>query len=124
MEIMMAKKTAKSKAKPEEVVEQKSKVEVPTLPVEAAVAMLPAPIAPPADFSQIHVCLSAEELITFANLMTITAQTYQRLALAAIEANDEVTYQVLSARQKLSSMLANKLAVSSNIGEPISRDVH
>jgi hypothetical protein len=83
-----------------------------------------APIPAPADGTLINVAFTVEELDTFANLLAISAQTYQQLAAYAAQNNDEQSFGIHSARQKLSRMLATRLSNSSKIGEPTSRDIH
>ena len=86
----------------------------------------PAPQAPPApiDPDMINVAFSKEEIDTFTNLLSLFAQSFQQLALSAAESNDDKNFGILSARHKLFTMLAGKLAMSSKIGEPTSRDIH
>ncbi len=70
------------------------------------------------------VALTPEELITFANLMSVTAKTFENLAMQAAKDNDDNAFTILSARYKLSSFYATKLAETLKIPEPISRDYH
>jgi hypothetical protein len=70
------------------------------------------------------VAFSHEELVAFANLLSVSAQMYHSLAVSALSQNDIKTSDILSARHKLSAILANKFAISQAIGEPISRDLH
>lgn len=118
----MAKKTTKPKPKEEVKVEEKAAVE--EAPIEPEIKVAAVQIAAPIDPSNIHIMFTKEEIDTFANLLIISAQMYQQLALSSAEQNDEKSFNILSARQKLSAMLAGKFATSSAIGEPTSRDIH
>jgi hypothetical protein len=81
-------------------------------------------IKPTPILDAIEISFSKEELATFANLMSICAQTFENLAQQATKANEGDAALVLSARQKLSNMYAYKLLSSYSVGEPESRDVH
>ena len=70
------------------------------------------------------VAFSQEELSNLANLMSITAQTFETLALQAAQQNDESSFTVLSARNKLCRAYAARLLQFVRVGEPISRDFH
>ena len=72
----------------------------------------------------VNIPFTKEELDTFSNLMTISVHTFQKLALQAASENDDASFNVFSARQKLSFMLANKLISFNRIGEPTSREMH
>jgi hypothetical protein len=96
-----------------------NKVELPLEEVTTTVNVL-APIDP----LQVNVAFSHEELVAFANLLSVSAQMYHSLAVSALSQNDIKTSDILSARHKLSAILANKFAISQAIGEPISRDLH
>ncbi len=80
--------------------------------------------APEIEPGLINITFSPEDLRNFANLMSITAQTFENLALQAAQQNDEVTYQILAARHRMSSLYASKLAEHYQMGEPSSRDIH
>jgi hypothetical protein len=81
-------------------------------------------VKPAPNVGAIEISFSKEELATFANLMSICAQTFENLAAQATKANESDAAIVLSARQKLSNMYAYKLLSSYGVGEPESRDVH
>jgi len=100
--IKKTKKTAVKKAKQE--VERK--VAPAIAPGLVSIAMLPA------------------DLTTLTNLMGICAKIFEEQAMLAAQANDEQRYTILSARQKLSSMFANRFVEFCNLGEPESRDMH
>lgn len=80
--------------------------------------------APSLEEGLISVSFTPEELRNFLNLMSITARTFENLALQAAEQNDEKTYTVLSARYKLSNAYAVRLMQFAKVGEPTSRDFH
>lgn len=80
--------------------------------------------APEIEPGLVSVALSTEELLTFANLMSITAKTFENLAMQAAKDNDNNAFTIMSARYKLSSFYATKLAESLKIPEPVSRDYH
>jgi hypothetical protein len=107
----MAKKAKKTSKKKEEEVEEVEEVEE-----HVVLPQLPAGV--------VNVVFSREELAAFASLMSICAQTFQNLAVQALEAKDDNASNIFSARQKLSSAYASKLISSFSIGEPESRDVH
>lgn len=72
----------------------------------------------------INIPFSQNDLVTFANLLSICAQTFQQLALQAAKENDEKSFDILSARHQLSSILANRFVTYYKMGEPSSRGVH
>lgn len=72
----------------------------------------------------VNVAFSPEDLKTFANLMSITAKTYEKLAMDAAQGNDEAAFTVLQARYRLSSVFAERLLSAYKMPEPISRDIH
>lgn len=74
--------------------------------------------------SVVNIALSKEELTTLVNLMNVCSQTFKMLAEQAVQQNDEQSTAVFTARQHLSRIYADKLAISSIIGEPPSRDLH
>jgi hypothetical protein len=74
--------------------------------------------------SFISFSLSKEELATLTNLLGVTAKTFESLALQAAQQNDEETYQIFSARHKLSNHFVSKLVDIFKMPEPISRDIH
>jgi hypothetical protein len=83
------------------------------------------PAAPPMPEAGMHnVCFSKDELTTLISLMNIASKTFEILALNCVKDGDDDTYNILSARQKLSSMYATRLSNSMTIGEPESRDFH
>jgi hypothetical protein len=118
----MAKK--KSKKVVEEVVAA-PEVEDVKLYEDEEIPTAPAPLTP-VDPNMINVAFTQQELTLYANLMSISAQTWEQLANGAQvpQQQDEQSRNVLFARQKLAYLLALKLADSANIGEPTSRDVH
>ncbi len=69
----------------------------------------------------ISLSLSKEELETLANLLGVTARTFENLPLQAAQQNDEETYQVLAV---LSNHFASKLLEFFKMPEPSSRDIH
>lgn len=84
----------------------------------------PSPKAIPVEPNFISVSLSKEELATLTNLLGVTAKTFENLALQAASQNDEESYQILSARYKLSNHFASKLIDFFKMPEPISREIH
>jgi hypothetical protein len=105
---------------PAEPVAEESAIIEPTPAEVTQFGPPPAPLDP----NIINVAFTVEELDTFANLLAISASTYQQLASYAAQQNDEASFGIHSARQKLSYMLATRLSNSSKIGEPTSRDLH
>lgn len=84
----------------------------------------PVKVAPTVPPGHITLAISNADLITFANLMTICTETFEKLALKAAEANDDATFQQLKARYQLSTLFANKLHDCLRVPEPVSRDIH
>ena len=97
---------------------KKSKTETKTEPVE------PVPVKPPVELGHVTISLSGPDLMTFANLMTICTETFEKLALKAAEENDDARFQQLKARYQLSTLFANKLYDCLKMPEPVSRDIH
>ena len=89
-------------------------------------ATKPEPQLPPQIIEEntVNVALSQADLETFINLMTVCSQTFEALALQAAQEKDMASFDVLSARHKLSFVFANKLAEFNSVGEPTSRDLH
>lgn len=81
-------------------------------------------VAPPMPEGMISIVMSHEDMRTFANLMSITAKTFDKLALEAAQQNDEASFTILSARHRLSSVFAEKLVEACKMPEPVSRDFH
>lgn len=81
-------------------------------------------VAPPMPEGMISIVMSHEDMRTFANLMSICAKTFDKLALDAAQQNDEPSFTVLQARHRLSSVFAEKLVEACKMPEPISRDFH
>lgn len=81
-------------------------------------------IAPPAPEAMIGVFMSADDLRTLANLMTICSRTFENLALQSAEKADEASFTIYQARHRLSAMFAEKLVDSCKMPEPVSRDFH
>lgn len=81
-------------------------------------------LAPPIDPGMVNVAISETDLVTFANLMSICAKTFEQLAIKAAEQNDEASFRTLQARYQLSSAFAQKLVECTKMPEPISREVH
>lgn len=81
-------------------------------------------VAPPMPEGMISIVLSYEDMRIFANLMSLTAKTFEKLALQAAQENDEPSFTVLQSRQRLSSVFAEKLVEACKMPEPISRDFH
>jgi hypothetical protein len=124
----MAKKTSKTKkvtkkkveaAKSESASEENKPVQAEE-PKNNDVNLMQASYHP----DMINIAFSKEEIDTFTNLLSIFAHNFQQLALSAAENNDDKSFNILSTRHKLFTMLAGKLAMSSSIGEPTSRDIH
>ncbi len=80
--------------------------------------------APEIEPGLVTLALSPEDLRTFANLMSITAKTYEKLAMDAAQGNDEAAFAVLQARHRLSSIFAERLVNACKMPEPVSRDIH
>jgi hypothetical protein len=72
----------------------------------------------------VSIAMSKEDMSTFANLMSICAKTFEKLALDAAQVNDEASFAVLKARCQLSAAFADKLVEACRMPEPISRDIH
>lgn len=81
-------------------------------------------IAPAIPEGMVSLAMSKEDMRTFANLLSICAQTFEKLALQAAQGNDEASFSILQARQNLSSVFASKLVETCRMPEPISRDFH
>lgn len=81
-------------------------------------------IIPPVSEGLVSIAMVASDLATLTNLMTICAQTFEDQARLAAQENNEQMYAIFSARQKLSTMFADRFIEFSSIGEPESRDVH
>lgn len=81
-------------------------------------------VAPPIPEGMVSIVMSHEDMRTFANLMSITAKTFDKLALQAAQENDEPSFTILHARHKLSSVFAEKLVEACKMPEPVSRDFH
>jgi hypothetical protein len=109
----MAKVTKKSSKKSTATKTEQPKVEEPA-PKQAV------PVEP----GQITLLVTHADLATWANLMTICTETFEKLALKAAEDNDDPTFQRLKARYQLSTIFANKLYDCLKMPEPISRDIH
>lgn len=81
-------------------------------------------VAPAITPGLISLAMSREDMNTFANLVSIAAKTFEKLALQAAQENDEHTFGVLQARHRLSSLFAEKLIAVCRMPEPVSRDFH
>jgi hypothetical protein len=68
--------------------------------------------------------MSQADLRVLANLLSISAQTFQQLAAEAAETKDETAYSILKTRYDLSSEFAEKLVAAYRMPEPVSRDFH
>lgn len=84
----------------------------------------PVKVAPPVPEGMLSLVMSKEDLQTFANLLSICAQTFEQLALKAANENDENAFTILQARHKLTSAFASKVVETCRMPEPISRDFH
>lgn len=82
------------------------------------------PQAPAIEPGFVNLSMTKEELLTFMNLLNITTQTFENLAMQAIQQNDQNSYTVLSARQKISKFYADKLVQFYKMPEPESRNIH
>lgn len=80
--------------------------------------------APAIEPGLVSLAMTPEDLQTFANLMSITAKTYEKLAMEAAQINDEASFTVLQARYRLSRVFAERLVDACKVPEPISRDIH
>jgi hypothetical protein len=109
----MAKDTKKSS--------KNSTEEVKTTETKTEEVRKVAPNIPP---GLVSIAMSHEDMQTFANLMSICAKTFEKLALDAAQTNDEASFAVLKARYQLSSAFAEKLVEACRMPEPISRDFH
>lgn len=81
-------------------------------------------VAPEIPPGLVSIAMSKEDMQTFANLMSICAKTFEKLAMQAIQENDDATFNVLQARHRLSSLFAEKLVDACKMPEPVSRDFH
>lgn len=81
-------------------------------------------VAPEIPPGLISLAMSRPDMETFANLMSIAARTFERLAMQAAQENDEAAFQMLQARQRLSHLFAEKLVEACRMPEPESRDMH
>lgn len=102
------------------VTKKKSKTSKKTL---TKVEEMPKP-APAIEPGLIHVAFTPEDLRMLTNLMSITAKTFEQLALDAAKLNDEASFTVLQARYRLSSVFADRLVDACKMPEPVSRDMH
>lgn len=80
-----------------------------------------APAIPP---GLVSIAMSKEDMQTFANLMSICTKTFEKLAMQAIQENDDATFNVFQTRHRLSSLFAEKLVDACKMPEPVSRDFH
>lgn len=80
--------------------------------------------APTVQVGTINLTMSKEELNTLINLMTISAKTFETLAIRAAQEDDKSSFDVFAARQKLSNLYVSRLVASMTIGEPDSREYH
>lgn len=80
--------------------------------------------APAIEPGLVNIAMSSEDLRTLANLLSITAKTFEKLALEAAQTNDEASFTVLQARHRLSSVFAERMIEAYKMPEPISRDFH
>jgi len=80
--------------------------------------------AVPAEPGMIHIPLSEQELLTLLNLMNVASKTFDMLASQSLSQGDEESYNVFSARKKLSEIYITKLGSTFAIGEPESREFH
>ncbi len=71
-----------------------------------------------------HVAFNPDDLRAFANLMYVTGNVYEKLALEAANQNDEANFTIFQARHKLSVAFAERLAEAYRMPEPISREIH
>jgi hypothetical protein len=72
----------------------------------------------------VSIVISEEDLVTFTNLMTICAKTFEQLAYKAADDNDTTSFKTLQARYQLSTVFANKLSDCIKMPEPVSREFH
>lgn len=68
--------------------------------------------------------LHKEDVRTFADLLSICAQTFEQLALDAAKGNDEKSFSILQNRHRLSALFALKLGDACKMPEPVSREIH
>lgn len=68
--------------------------------------------------------MTKEDMRSFANLLSLTAQLYDKLAINSVTQEDNDSYTIFQARGQLSSILANKLVEACRMPEPVSRDFH
>lgn len=80
--------------------------------------------APPVPEGMVSIVMDKDDLRTFANLLSICSQTFEKLAFQAAAENDESSFAVLKARCQLSATFATKLVEAAKMPEPISRDFH
>lgn len=85
---------------------------------------LPGKTALPIAEGMVNVVMSAQDLETLANLMSACAKTFEGLAMNAAELNNEKDFSVYQARQRLSSIFAERFVATVSMPEPISRDYH
>ena len=118
------------------VTKKKSKTSKKTTPttetIEVAAPVVPVvkkeesprPLVPYVDPGVITFGITEEDLRTLANLMSLTASTYEQMALEAVQANDNDGYTVFQTRAKVSAEFAAKFVSMYKMPEPISRDIH
>jgi hypothetical protein len=80
--------------------------------------------APEVESGLINIGFTRADLSIYVNLLSIMAQTFEQLALSSADGNDTKSFDILSARHRLTVALANRFVLHHNIGEPESRDIH
>jgi hypothetical protein len=81
-------------------------------------------VAPDIPEGFISIAMTKEDMQRYANLLSITAKTFEKLAMEAVNQNDEVSFSILQERHRLSYILAEKFVEACKLPEPISRDIH
>lgn len=90
---------------------------------EAVEAEKPKTVAP-VDPGLVTLAMSQTDLAMYINLMHVCAQTFEKLAAAAAEQNEETSFNIYVARYKLTINFAQQLAALARVGEPENRNVH
>jgi hypothetical protein len=84
----------------------------------------PKEIKPPVDPGYISFSLSAQELQTLINLLSLSSKTYEHLASAALKEENQDSYKEALFRAQYAALFANKFTDLSKMPEPTSRNIH
>lgn len=72
----------------------------------------------------VNIPFTPEELLNYAQLLSVMSQGLEQMALDAAKLNNNEAVDILTARSQLSAVLAGKLSSHYIIGESPSRSVH